>query len=170
MSRRSARTFHHRPRFRRSSKCCRFYSVIGFGSSAVGMSLSRLARTATCWRTGPLHTLRVFSGSVDGANVDWRSDVSGTRNMMVLVETAGNADGNVEAIGILSDTSIAEASFDAQPVPVDTSTCDVLLGMNPQPTRSLSHPTCVSAAVALRARIERRPCLALGHHRWPRRR
>ena len=56
--------------------------------------------------------------------------------MMVLVETAGNADGNVEAIGILSDTSIAEASFDAQPVPVDTSACGVPLGTNPKRTRT----------------------------------
>jgi hypothetical protein len=106
VSRRSGRTFHHRPCSRRFSRCGCFYSVIGLGSSAVGILLSRLARRVTCWRTGPLHTPRVFSGSVQGANADPCSDVSRTRNVMVLVETAGNADGSAENIRVLSDPSV----------------------------------------------------------------
>ena len=56
--------------------------------------------------TGPIDTLRVFSGSVHGANADQCSDVSRMRNLMVFVETAGNADGSAENVRVLSDTSV----------------------------------------------------------------
>jgi hypothetical protein len=63
---------------------------------------------------------------------------------MAFVETAGNGDGHLDQLGVLSDTSIADTTLDAQPVPVDTSTCDVPRVIDPKQTRIPSHPAWVS--------------------------
>jgi len=48
------------------------------------------------------------------------------RSEMDFVETAGIVDDNVEGLGVLSDTWVTGASFDAQPAPFHTRTCHAL--------------------------------------------
>jgi hypothetical protein len=47
------------------------------------------------------------------------------RNVTAFGETDGHVDRSVEGFPVLSDTLIADANFDAQPVLLDTSTRDV---------------------------------------------
>jgi hypothetical protein len=94
-------------------------------------------------RSGPLDKPWVFSDFVDGAHADRCSDASGMRNVTVSVETDGHVDADAERVRVLSGRSISDATPDAQPVPVDTSTCDALRRMDPKRPRGPSHPTRV---------------------------